>query len=43
MVIEKISILVEIARRLSHRKGSTYWDFESYYTVLGLPCGMTDV
>eukprot|EP00966_Prymnesium_polylepis_P199924 4633227-Prymnesium_polylepis.1 len=29
MVIEKISIFVEIARRLSHRKGSTYWDFES--------------
>ena len=34
MVIGKISILVEIARRY---KGLTYWDFESY-DLLDLDC-----
>ena len=29
MYVEIISILVEIARRSSHRNGTTYWDFES--------------
>jgi hypothetical protein len=30
LVHEKISILVEIALRSSHRNGTTYWDLESY-------------